>query len=1245
MYVEQHNKMAIVLLLLLAELHLFGKSLAHPTLRVYIDGSEGKDSLECLNSNSNVTPCQSLSFVSENLTQKYFVHIEILGDLLNLTRAVNFTDYSHLNISGSGRYTTVYCNESDAGLAFIRVKNLSVHFLSVENCGALRPSTTSQKYLPVAIYILNCTDVSFYGVNIVSSNGTGLSVYDTNGAVDIMHCNFINNSVFNHNTSGGSGLYIEFTVCSPGFKTKYEYHSQRNSNSTYNINNCNFRLNSAISSQPTRKLIPPSQPSSVPRLGKGGGLYISIGLDAENNTFLISSCTFVKNSATYDGGGMVAEFLTSVKRNAVSVVHTSFKENSCMQTQFSGTGGLVLGFMFYFQSQLKGKQPQNNTFGCQFCLFHRNQGHMGGGTALYATKGGNQSSLSTILFSNCNWTENESAMGAAVFITPGIWDYTKEGYLPIPMFTDCRFVSNSAIQTLKPPVAEGIGVTIESVGYGAVFVSEMHVIFQGSTHFCDNSGSAVHLSSSVMEFKSESNVKFYNNTSQNGSAIAMYSSSMIRVENSSTFRFFGNKADSHGGAVYVDVNAATHPAYHNCFISSSDLSPVNSTFVFRENFANASGDSIFTATFQSCALLCSNFKMSRTPEDIMQCIANFTFDETNLSLSTRPERFKLSQTSPVKLFPGEEYFLNLTASDEAENNLSNVVYEASVKSPYVVVDPVFRQVSNNTIMVKGLSGLTATMKLFTADVLVSFNITLTECQPGYHYNPNTSKCECASSEYLGLEGCDPSVYIKEGYWMGYCSNNGSELCTALCPYGFCSYTRMDPVAEKHELNGNSNVLDSDICGPSRTNRLCGECSTGHSIYHNSLKRTCGSEKLCHLGWLFYILSDILPLTLLFIVALVLNISFTNGNTNCFVLYGQLLTSLSFIDTVQFSRAAQLIQDIVTFPYNSFDLNFFYLESLSFCLWKGATFMEAMMMNYLTVLFALLLVLLTIYFTKHHYVRTKMSFRYNHQNSVLIHGLSAFFILCYSQAVRTNFHILNPACLYSTNYNCIVKVVHQAGNLMYLEGEHVPYAIVAILVLIFMIIIPPLLLLVYPLMFKLFGLCNLSETKLVTILWRMMPIQFLDAFQSSFKDKYRFFAGLYFLYRAIILTLYMWCQSWLEFYSAVQLLLTIILTVHSVLQPHKERKHNIVDSLLFANLCLINAIALYYYSRVESLDGFKSEVMVNALAIVQAVLIILPLLLVITLNIIELRKCRRKQWDYEGLPSLRSDNDDSSEEGS
>ena len=137
---------------------------------MYIDGYEGNDSLEYLNSSSIETPCQSLSFVSQNLTQKHFVVIEILGDVLNLTRAVNFTGYSNLTISGSGSSTTLQCNESDAGLAFVRVVNLSICSLTVENCGASRPSTTAIQYLAVAVYVLNCSNMLINSVDIISSN-------------------------------------------------------------------------------------------------------------------------------------------------------------------------------------------------------------------------------------------------------------------------------------------------------------------------------------------------------------------------------------------------------------------------------------------------------------------------------------------------------------------------------------------------------------------------------------------------------------------------------------------------------------------------------------------------------------------------------------------------------------------------------------------------------------------------------------------------------------------------------------------------------------------------------------------------------------------------------------------------------------------------------------------------------------------------------------------------------------------
>ena len=804
-------------LLIFSGFYLQTHTLYQP-LRVYVDGVRGKDSHECLNSSSMDNPCESLSFVAENLIQEQFVCIQILGELLNLTETADFRNLSNITIFGGSLDTTVIvCNELNAGLAFVNV-NLHIYSLTVESCGALRPSTSFDKKkvamnlnLSVAVYILNCTNVAISNVDIISSNGTGLSLYDTNGTVDISHCNFTDNGAMEKSDLGGGGIHIEFTFCSPGYGINCSSHNGRNANSTYTVQKSNFSHNAANSSHTNRAFIPPSSNKPIPRRGQGGGLYISIDSDAMGNSFTIENCIIEGNMASYSGGGMYIEFLNSVQNNNVIINQTQFIRNKCSQTDFSGGGGPLISLLLYNNSRVHEIYPHNNTVGCYSCYFVKNIANMGGGTAVSAAKEANQSYLSTLFFSQCIWTDNESAMGAAVFISAGIWDYTKEGYLPVPKFTDCRFESNSAIQTLT---ADDDGLMVQSVGYGAVFISELRVAFEGTACFRGNRGSAVHLSNSVMEFRAGSNVTFQNNTSHNGGAIAMYGSSMIEIEENSLFLWTNNTAYSRGGAIYFYFNAATHPAYHNCLITPRHLSKVDSRMTFTNNTAHANGSSIFTTTFQSCALLCPDEDTPNNPEDIMQCIANFTFDDTGSPLSTRPEKFELSGVSPpLELIPGTEYSLPLTASDEAHTNLSGVIYEANA-GPNVSIDPSFFQVSNNKIKVCGEKGATAKLQLFTYDLIVSVNITLTECQPGYSYNPYSSMCECAAQQYLGLEGCNPEVYLIDGYWMGYCSGNSVTLCTLNCPYGYCSYTNMDPEKQFHPLPNDSNLLNTNICGPS-----------------------------------------------------------------------------------------------------------------------------------------------------------------------------------------------------------------------------------------------------------------------------------------------------------------------------------------------------------------------------------------------------------------------------------------------
>ena len=144
------------------------------------------------------------------------------------------------------------------------------------------------------------------------------------------------------------------------------------------------------------------------------------------------------------------------------------------------------------------------------------------------------------------------------------------------------------------------------------------------------------------------------------------------------------------------------------------------------------------------------------------------------------------------------------------------------------------------------------------------------------------------------------------------------------------------------------------------------------------------------------------------------------------------------------------------------------------------------------------------------------------------------------------------------------------------SRHLPYAISAILIGIFILILPPIFLLrTYPLHNKLLSFFKIADNWVVKILVspldKMKP--FFDSFQSCFRDEFRFFSGLYFVYWFfILLTVVISYQQDSFFYIEIQLIRMLIL--HAMCQPYKERLHKVIDTLLFGNLATIN-MTIYY----------------------------------------------------------------------
>ena len=871
-------------------------------------------------------------------------------------------------------------------------------------------------------------------------------------------------------------------------------------------------------------------------------------------------------------------------------------------------------------------QTENISIRVTSCNFTGNYAGDGGGVNLFPGEIPFQDELSAITFTDCTWISNTALYGAAVNIVPATWAIGSQGRHQFISFVNCNFTQNIVISD----ASSTRNLQVQRNGAGAFFSTHITVMFCGLTTFEGNSGTALYLSGSAAIFNASSRVSFLNNNGTNGGAVSLNGRSYLLLNGVSNFYFVNNRARQVGGALYFknSDNNTRQP----CFIHR-DIYTNKSIFNFSGNYASAErGHHMYVSSFTSCNMYCPG-----TVGNVLDCIGIFDFSNPdNDTTATLPTEFGLDtvHAEPVAIIPGFSSYLPLTVKDSMGNIVSNMSYEASLENrslnSSLEVDSAFKYVSNNTIRLRGNKTENATLRLDTSstDISLLVNVTLVECPPGYVLDPSDHTCKCRAATYYGLQKCDPEAYIMHGIWMGKCNHTTNALCTADCAIGYCTYDSSSsafglykpmPLSRRH--------LEVFICSPTRIGTLCGQCRDGHSVYYNSWDFHCGKDDHCHLGPLFFILSTIVPLTVLFILITILDTNFA-GQWNGFIFFSQVINFLYIYanGTIHFPNAQLNIIHWLRFTYSFFNLEIFNIYQLSFCIWKGAGVMDILMVKLGSIFFALVLVTLTVLVLKQHKFAKYFPCLSRRRFSVM-NGISAFFILCYAQCAKTCFQVLDTSCLYNENYECTRTVVFYSGNMLLFQGAHIKYATVAVLVLIFIVILPPVLLLFYPLFFKILGLCGLSESKFATYLWKMMPIQLLDSFQNPFKDNCRFFAGLYFLYRAIALAAYAITNTLVQYYALIELEFVIIIILHSVFQPYKERLFNIIDLLLFLNLVLINGITLFNYLLYTLRAGVEQSA--SFWIVVQIVLLFLPLISVTIYLIVKLAIRDKKRCTCSG----------------
>ena len=136
---------------------------------------------------------------------------------------------------------------------------------------------------------------------------------------------------------------------------------------------------------------------------------------------------------------------------------------------------------------------------------------------------------------------------------------------------------------------------------------------------------------------------------------------------------------------------------------------------------------------------------------------------------------------------------------------------------------------------------------------------------------------------------------------------------------------------------------------------------------------------------------------------------------------------------------------------------------------------------------------------------------------LVHAFASFLLLSYSKILFVSCSLLHYVGVYDSSGKRVGPlVVYYNASVPYFSREHLPYFFLTIFVLVIFIVMPLLILLLYPT--KIFQYC----LGCCSMRWHALRA-FMDTFQGYYKDgttgtpDWRCFSGIYLIFRIMVVT--------------------------------------------------------------------------------------------------------------------------------
>ena len=465
---------------------------------------------------------------------------------------------------------------------------------------------------------------------------------------------------------------------------------------------------------------------------------------------------------------------------------------------------------------------------------------------------------------------------------------------------------------------------------------------------------------------------------------------------------------------------------------------------------------------------------------------------------------------------------------------------------------------------------------------------ITSCPPWFHYNSTSERCECFHHPDVKVDVIctDTEALLNFGSCM---THDDVEGTTSLgqCVSFLVHNRNVSTLRNYIRLPKNLSELNDYMCTPmNRKGLVCSECIDGFGPSVFTYGFQCANCTGAWYGIPIYLLLEFAPITVFYLLILAFQISVTKAPMTSFILCSQLMTLFlelfaTFQASIEYEQGAVMyfLFKLVTVFYGILNLDFARYILPPFCISPHLKQLHIISLFYISAFYPIIMIGLTWAFIQLHSrsirpvvwlwnkVKPISNLINRESKGTIVNVFATFLLLSYTKMMQTSLYILFATYVLNINNKPSIAVVGNDPNVKYFSNEHIPFAILAFLILLGPVLLPVLLLAFYPLRScrSVFEKCGLGgRTKAALDI-------FVEKFYSSYRDgldggkDLRSLASLYFFIRIPIFVVIA-VQSEVIFFVSLALIFCGTSLLVAIVRPYKKAFMTNLDVLVLSAHC-------------------------------------------------------------------------------